>query len=142
MTLWYKVQSELARLLAGLAELSFADFMPLPLDTGMIKYNTGGRGLTVGIRDKVQELVELLSLVPCLHRLHVHLIDGAISRLRFPSGRVHRVQDEQNYSTSQTALDPFNRLCGVRRAKVTGTSTAYAEALERSMMDSRDFLHA
>lgn len=105
--------------------------------TGMIKYNCGGRGLTAGIRAKVQELVDLLSAVPYLRRLHVHLIDGAISRVRFPSGRVHRVQDEQNYSSSQTVLDPFKRLSGVRQAQVTGVSNEYAEALEKSMTDSR-----
>ncbi|KAF2254083.1 hypothetical protein BU26DRAFT_516320 [Trematosphaeria pertusa] len=101
--------------------------------TGMIKYNCGGRGLTAGIRDRVQELVDLLAVVPYLHRLQVHLIDGAISRVRFPSGRVHRVQDEQNYSTSQAVLDPFKRLYGVRKAEMTGVSTPYAQVLERSM---------
>ncbi|KAJ4303052.1 hypothetical protein N0V90_001943 [Kalmusia sp. IMI 367209] len=93
--------------------------------TGMIKYNCGGRGLTAGIRSRVQELVDLLSVVPSLHRLHVHLIDGAISRVRFPSGRVHRVQDVQNYSTSQTVLDPFKGLYGVRKARVTGVSETH-----------------
>ncbi|KAF2004416.1 hypothetical protein P154DRAFT_42861 [Amniculicola lignicola CBS 123094] len=105
--------------------------------TGMIKYNCGGRGLTAGILEQVQTLNDLLSLVPCLHRLQIHLIDGAISRVRFPSGRVHRVQDDQNYSQSQRVLDPFHRLYGVRRAKVTGVSAEYAETLEKSMMNSR-----
>lgn len=105
--------------------------------TGMIKYNCGGCGLTAGITERVQELVDLLSAVPYLHRLHVHLIDGAISRVRFPSGRVHRVQDEQNYSMSQTVLDSFHRLFNVRKAKVTGVSTEYEEALVKSMTASR-----
>ncbi|PVI07531.1 hypothetical protein DM02DRAFT_282810 [Periconia macrospinosa] len=105
--------------------------------TGMIKYNCGGRGLTAGIRSKVQELVDLLSAVPYLHRLHIHLIDGAISRIKFPSGRVHRVQDEQNYVNSQVVLDPCRRLYGVRKATVTGVSQAYAENLEKSITDSR-----
>jgi hypothetical protein len=105
--------------------------------TGMIKYNTGGRGLTAGIREQVGSLVDLLSVVPYLHRLHIHLIDGAISRIRFPSGRVHRVQDEKNYSQSQAVLDPFRRLYGVRKAEVTGVSDEYAKVLEKSMTDSR-----
>ncbi|KAF1971812.1 hypothetical protein BU23DRAFT_173297 [Bimuria novae-zelandiae CBS 107.79] len=105
--------------------------------TGEIKYNCGGRGLTAGIRGRVQELVDLLVLVPNLHRLHVHLIDGAISRVRFPSGRLHRVQDVQNYTTSQTVLDPFKRLHGVRKAQVTGANETYAEALETSMAETR-----
>ncbi|CAI6333367.1 unnamed protein product [Periconia digitata] len=105
--------------------------------TGMTKYNCGGRGLTVGIRNQVQELVDLLSAVPYLHRLHVHLIDGAISRVKFPSGRVHRVQDEQNYINSQTVLEPCRRLCGVRKAIVTGVSQAYAENLEHKMTTSK-----
>lgn len=109
--------------------------------TGMIKYNCGGRGLTVGIRDQVQNLVDLLSLVPYLHRLQIHLIDGAISRVRFPSGRVHRVQDESNFSQSQTVLDPLRRLYDVRKAKVTGVSPEYAESLQASMTASR-ILHA
>lgn len=106
--------------------------------TGMIKFNCGGRGLTAGIRAKVQELVDLLAIVPNLHRLHVHLIDGAISRVRFPSGRVHRVQDVQNFSTSQTVLDPFKDLRRVRKARVTGVSEAYAKLLEETMADTRD----
>ncbi|KAK7190068.1 hypothetical protein DPSP01_006365 [Paraphaeosphaeria sporulosa] len=105
--------------------------------TGMIKFNCGGRGLTAGIRGRVQELVDLLVAVPNLHRLHVHLIDGAISRVRFPSGRVHRVQDVQNFSTSQTVLDPFKGLYGVRKARVTGVSEAYAKLLEVSMAETR-----
>lgn len=105
--------------------------------TGMIKFNCGGRGLTAGIRDRVQELVDLLAIVPNLHRLHVHLIDGAISRVRFPSGRVHRVQDVQNYIKSQAVLEPLNELRGVRKATVTGVSEAYAEKLEISMSRMR-----
>lgn len=105
--------------------------------TGMIKFNCGGRGLSAGIRARVQELVDLLAGVPDLHRVHVHLIDGAISRVRFPSGRVHRVQDVQNFSTSQTVLDPFRGLCGVRKARVTGVSEAYAHDLEVSMARTR-----
>ncbi|KAF2715039.1 hypothetical protein K504DRAFT_469366 [Pleomassaria siparia CBS 279.74] len=105
--------------------------------TGMIKYNTGGRGLTAGIRDRVQNLLDLLSVVPHLHRLHIHLIDGAISRVRFPSGRVHRVQDENNFSHSQIVLDPFHRLYAVRKASVTGVSDEYAKALEQSMTNTR-----
>ncbi|PSN70962.1 hypothetical protein BS50DRAFT_584529 [Corynespora cassiicola Philippines] len=109
--------------------------------TGMIKYNCGGRGLPAGIRQKVQELVDLLGVVPSLHRLQVHLIDGAISRVRFPSGRVHRVQDEKNYSQSQAVLDPFHSLYGVRNAEVTGVSVEYAQKLEESMMGARG-IHA
>lgn len=101
--------------------------------TGMIKYNHQGRGLPAGIRRNVQELVDLMAVVPQLHRLRVHLIDGAISRERFSSGRIHRVQDESNYSQTQTVLDPFQSLYGVRHAEVTGVSHAYAQNLERSM---------
>jgi len=105
--------------------------------TGTIKFNCGGRGLTDGIRNKVQELVDLLGSVTSLHRVHIHLIDGAISRMRFPSGRVHRVQDVQNFATSQTVLEPFKGLGGVRKARVTGTSVEYAELLERTMTRTR-----
>jgi len=105
--------------------------------TGMIKYNCGGRGLTAGIRDRVQELVDLLSAVPYLVQMHIHLIDGAISRVKFPSGRVHRVQDEENYSKSQSTLDPLHRLYGVRKAKVTGVSAVYAASVEKSMSGTR-----
>jgi hypothetical protein len=105
--------------------------------TGMIKYNCGGRGLTAGIRQQVQNLVDLLAVAPSLHRVHIHLIDGAISRIRFPSGRVHRVQDEKNYHQSQTVLEPMRRLYDVRRVKVTGVSPDYAQALEHSMTSSR-----
>jgi hypothetical protein len=101
--------------------------------TGMIKYNCGGRGLPAGLRKKVQELVDLLALVPLLHRVGIHLIDGAISRIKFPSGRVHRVQDEAHYAQTQMVLEPFYGLCGVRRAKVSGVSEEYAMALEKSM---------
>ncbi|KAF1850973.1 uncharacterized protein K460DRAFT_274944 [Cucurbitaria berberidis CBS 394.84] len=106
--------------------------------TGMIKYNHGGRGLPAGIRRRVQELVDLLVVAPQLHRLQLHLIDGAISRVKFPSGRVHRVQDESNFSQTQTVLLPFRALYGVRKAQVTGVSEAYAESLERHMVAQRE----
>jgi hypothetical protein len=105
--------------------------------TGMIKYNCGGRGLPAGIRIKVRELVDQLAAVPSLHRLQVHLIDGAMSRVRFPSGRVHRVQDEANYAQTQMVLDPFRVLNGARQAEVSGVSEAYAEDLRRSMTAQR-----
>jgi len=101
--------------------------------TGMIKYNCGGRGLPAGIQTRVRELVDLLADVPSLHRLEVHLIDGAISRTKFPSGRVHRVQDEANYVQTQVVLEPFRALHGVRMPKVSGTSDEFAAGLEKSM---------
>jgi hypothetical protein len=101
--------------------------------TGMIKYNCGGRGLPAGIRSKVRELVDLLAVVPQLHRLQIHLIDGAISRVKFPSGRVHRVQDEGNYAQTQLVLDPFRALYGVRKVVVSGVNDEYKENLEKSM---------
>jgi hypothetical protein len=105
--------------------------------TGMIKYNCGGRGLPAGIRSKVRELVDLLAAVPQLHRLQIHLIDGAVSRVRFASGRVHRVQDEGNYAQTQIVLEPFKALYAVRRAQVSGVSEEYAEALAKSIMGQR-----
>ena len=104
--------------------------------TGMIKYNCGGRGLTAGIKSQVQRLVEVLQAVPYLSRLQVHLIDGAISRVRFPSGRVHRVQDERNYEVSQTVLEPFGELAGVRWVDVTGCGEEFGRGLEGVMMAS------
>lgn len=110
--------------------------------TGMVKYNVGGLGLPAGIRGKVRELVDLLVLVSHVRRLEVHLIDGDISRHRFPSGRVHRVQDESHYQLTQTVLEPFKALCGVRHVQVTGTSEEYARALEVSMAAQRGAAHA
>lgn len=101
--------------------------------TGMIKYNYGGRGLSAGIHRKVRELVDLLVAAPQLHRLQVHLIDGAISRVKFPSGRVHRVQDENNIAQAQLVLDPFRALHGVRKAVISGVNDEYKEELEKSM---------
>ncbi|KAF1947081.1 hypothetical protein EJ02DRAFT_450052 [Clathrospora elynae] len=106
--------------------------------TGMIKYNCGGRGLPAGIRGKARDLVDLLTVAPQLHRLQIHLIDGAIGRERFPSGRVHRVQDESNYAQTQIVLGPFRALYGVRKAQVSGVSDDYAEALQRSMSSHRN----
>jgi hypothetical protein len=110
--------------------------------TGMIKYNVGGRGLPAGIRARVRELVDLLVLVQDLQRLDVHLIDGDISRHRFPSGRVHRVQDESHYAQTQTVLDPFRALYAVRQVQVTGVSEEYARTLEVSMATQRGAAHA
>jgi hypothetical protein len=105
--------------------------------TGMIKYNCQGRGLSAGMRTKVKELVEQLAAVECLHQVQVHLIDGAISRVKFPSGRVHPVLDEANYAQTQTVLEPFRALRGVRRVAVSGVSEEYAEDLTRSMTAQR-----
>jgi hypothetical protein len=109
--------------------------------TGMIKYNCGGRGLAVGIRARVLELVDVLAAVPQLHRLQVHLIDGAVSRVRFPSGRVHRVQDESIYAQTQTVLEPFRALYGVRQVQITGVNKEYGEALMINMEAQRGALH-
>lgn len=105
--------------------------------TGMIKYNCQGRGLQAGIRARVRELVDQLAAVPCLHHLQVHLIDGAISRMKFPSDRVHRVQDHANYAQTQMVLEPFRVLHEVRRADVSGVSEEYAEDLSRSIIAQR-----
>lgn len=110
--------------------------------TGMIKYNVGGRGLPAGIRARVRELVDLLAVVQDLWRVEIHLIDGDVSRHRFPSGRVHRVQDESHYAQTQTVLDPFRALYGVRQVQVTGVSEEYASALEVSMAAQRGATHA
>ena len=110
--------------------------------TGMIKYNVGGRGLPAGIRGKVRELVHLLVAVPELGSVEVHLIDGDVSRHRFPSGRVHRVQDESHYAQTQTVLEPFRALRGVRQVQVTGVSEDYAKALEIGMVAQRGAAHA
>lgn len=106
--------------------------------TGMIKYNCGGRGLPAGIRSKVRELVDLLVIVPSLHRLELHLIDGAVNRARFPSGRIHRVEDPANYEQSQTVLEPFRALHAVRRVKVTGVNDEYAAELAGIMTASKE----
>ncbi|KAF1915465.1 hypothetical protein BDU57DRAFT_518444 [Ampelomyces quisqualis] len=106
--------------------------------TGMIKYNCGGRGLPAGIRANVNKLAGLMAYVrPNIHHLQIHLMDGAISRAMFPSGRVHRVQDEANYAQTQTVLDPFRRLIDVSKVEVSGVSEEYAEDLTRSMTASR-----
>ena len=110
--------------------------------TGMIKYNVGGRGLPAGIRGKVRELVHLLVAVPELGSVEVHLIDGDVSRHRFPSGRVHRVQDESHDAQTQTVLEPFRALHGVRQVQVTGVSEDYAKALEIGMNAQRGAAHA
>ena len=105
--------------------------------TGMIKYNCQGRGLLAGIRARVRELVDQLAVTPCLHQLQVHLIDGAISRVKFPSGRVPRVQDEANFAQTQMVLEPMRVLFDVRRVEISGVSEEYAEDLSRSMTAQR-----
>jgi hypothetical protein len=107
--------------------------------TGMIKYNCSGRGLAVGIRQQVQNLVELLAVAPCLQQLQLHLIDGTITKARFAAigQRIQMVEESQHMPISQTVLSPFTRLYGVRKAKVTGVSPENAEALEQSMTASR-----
>ena len=86
---------------------------------------------------KVRELVDQLAFVPELHHLQIHLIDGAVGRIRFPSGRVHRVQDEGYYVQTQKVLDPFLDLCGIRRVEVSGVSDEYAANLKESLTAQR-----
>lgn len=75
-----------------------------------------------------------------LHRLEIHLIDGAVSRMKFPSGRVHRVLDEGNFRTSM--LDAFQALKGARKVKVTGVGEEYGMDLEGRMTARRRALPA
>lgn len=105
--------------------------------TGMIKYNHRGQNLAAGILVQVSDLVELLAGVPYLNRVSIQLVDGDISRVRFPSGRVHRVQDERNFEVSQKVLEPWRRVYGVRYAVVKGVSEEFGAELEKSMMASR-----
>jgi hypothetical protein len=108
--------------------------------TGMIKYNCGGRGLTVGIRRQVQSLVGMLAVAPGLQRLYVHLIRARVRLIRLPEGEDAdaKTNNSQPADLTQTVLDPFMRLYDVREAKVTGASPAYEKTLEQSMMASRE----
>jgi hypothetical protein len=105
---------------------------------GMIKYNCGGRGLTAGIREQVQTLIDLLVDVPYLRRLQIHMINTAGSRARPPDAPLFKAQDHHNLPQPHSVLDPFMRLYEVRQAKVTGVSPEYAAMLERSMTASRN----
>jgi hypothetical protein len=100
--------------------------------TGMIKYNCGGRGLTAGIRQQVESLVDMLCIVPYLRRLHVHLIEGNRWQ-QLPSGIRQRAEESRNAMYPRVVLDPFMRIYGVRDARVTGVDVDYTGLLEGQM---------
>jgi hypothetical protein len=87
---------------------------------GMIKYNCGGKGLTIGIRRQVQTLVDELRKSPHLNRVVVRLIDDNTVLSQIRRVRVHRMDADKNTVLTQTVLDPFLDLTGVRCAEIVG----------------------
>jgi len=85
--------------------------------TGMVKYNYGGHGLTDGLRNRVEDLCQVLKGVAELAKLEIQLLDG-----------------NKNAELGQTVLEPFSQLSNIHRATVSGPMTvAYARHLEVCM---------
>jgi len=108
--------------------------------TGMIKYNVGGRGLTHGLRLKVQELVDALQprdcSDSCIRSLDVDLrngndhLDG--EKQGIVRAREHEIAGDGDV---QVVLEPFADLHRVNRARIRGAVTKdFANALRQSMM--------
>lgn len=96
--------------------------------TGMIKFNTSGRGLAAGIRARVQDLAETMAAADALEAVRVNLSGGMAGNVGYLTGRGGRYCE-----MAELVLEPFGGVRGVRHVKVTGTSEEYAEGLERSM---------
>ena len=91
---------------------------------GMIKYNCGGMGLTTGLRQQVQRLVEVLAIAEQLVHVQVNLRDWN--------------KNGEGGHAAQMVLEPFSALANVRGAVVvTGDVEAgFAEDL-RCAMEAR-----
>lgn len=117
--------------------------------TGMVKYNTGGRGMLAGIRANVDKLAELLAAVrPCLRYIQICLEDKTqsetklLSEFRLSNGARHWSESElvADCEQRQSVVEPFRRLFDVREVKIEGVGEIYAHSLTRSMTASREAL--
>ncbi|GAB7343758.1 hypothetical protein MBLNU457_1733t1 [Dothideomycetes sp. NU457] len=111
--------------------------------TGMIKYNVGGPGLTHGLREQVQKLVNAIK--PSseehtgLNSLRVTLINGNkymdAEKRNFVRARENEFRGDEQV---QTVLDPFAELHHITNVEILGASTAgYADHL-REIMKAED----
>ncbi|QDS70246.1 hypothetical protein FKW77_007329 [Venturia effusa] len=101
---------------------------------GMIKYNCGGPGLTAGVKSQVRAFVQHVQTLKALGRIIIRLSNGdkVLSDIR--RVKVYCVEREKNTKVTQSVLDPFRNLNGVRRAEVMGSVTPeYAAAIEQAM---------
>ncbi|MCJ1374561.1 hypothetical protein MMC20_005793 [Loxospora ochrophaea] len=82
--------------------------------TGMVKYNYSGRGLTNGLKDQVSTLCTVLSSLPEIHTLHIHL------------------QDDNPPTTSATSTDhlltPFLTLHNTRTVSLSSSPPSLASS--------------
>jgi len=127
--------------------------------TGMIKHNTGGNGLTHGLRCQVQKLVDALCQHYCdatnssnaahsdddgggrrrlgLNKLTVRLLNGNdyldSEKRRLVKAREDTIRGVQEV---QTVLSPLTELRGLKSVSITGAVTAdYAETLRSAMVE-------
>lgn len=108
--------------------------------TGMIKFNVGGKGLTHGLREQVETLVEALKTDDPddgVTRIQVKLLNGnnhldaeqrtIVKRREASTGENHDVQ---------TVLEPLGALRGLVEVSISGAVSAdYARRLKARMMD-------
>jgi len=107
--------------------------------TGMIKYNVGGKGLTHGLREQVQRLVDALK-PPSedetgLNSIRVTLINGNkfmdVEKRNFVRARENEFRGDDQV---QGVLEPFADLRHITEVVILGASTPeYAEYLREAM---------
>jgi hypothetical protein len=104
-------------------------------DTGMVKYNCGGGGLTMGIRAQVGRLVDLMALADEIHFLRIHFQDGTKERGSTARGQMYPLPPKLgHYGSRESVLAPFARLRGVRNVSIHGAvSEEYTVYLEKKM---------
>jgi hypothetical protein len=102
--------------------------------TGMIKYNCGGRGLTDGLRLRVESFVEALSTAQSLRSVRVRLSVGTSLLEEIRRVKVQLLECDKNPGLTQTVLNPLARLSGLQHVKILGAVTEhFAAVLEKKM---------
>ena len=107
--------------------------------TGMIKYNVGGKGLTHGLRDQVQKLVDALRPAsedqPGLNEIQVILINGN-TLTACNKGNVVRTKNNEcsDDDEVQRVLEPMAELHHIASIRLEGPLTDdFAEHLRSTM---------
>jgi len=107
--------------------------------TGMINYNVGGKGLTHGLREQVQKLVDAMKSASKeqmgLNSIRVTLINGNkfmdAEKRNFVRTRENEFRGDDQV---QGVLEPFADLCRITQVEILGASTPeYTEYLRQAM---------
>jgi len=105
----------------------------------MIKFNIQGHGLTAGLREQVNALVDAMKLAEVIYRVRVRLSVGSNILNQIRRVRVYCAESGKDTTVTQKVLEPFLRLSSIREVSIDGAVTEeYTTYLESKMTRKLD----